>query len=222
MSLIRELPGKALRPRGWSPTKLFLSIEDELGPYRHLFKGRVLNAGAGNRDLSHLVEGELTNQDIPHGRHPGHIDIWAPLDDIPVDDGHFDAVICNAVLEHVLNPERVVAELARVLRPGGNFYLGVPFLQPEHLDPTDCQRYLAQGLRALCERHGFEVKEITPVHSVDTTLAWIIYEWLREERRIPQLIVGRLSYEVLSRRAVRSKVQVASVASAYRAICVRT
>ena len=44
-------------------------IEAELGPYRHLFKGRVLNAGAGSRDISDLVDGELFNQDIKAAPH---------------------------------------------------------------------------------------------------------------------------------------------------------
>jgi predicted O-methyltransferase YrrM len=200
---------------------LFPTIEDELGPYRHLFRGRVLNAGAGDRDLSPLVEGELVNQDIPHGLHPGHIDIWSPLEDIPVEDATFDAIVCNAVLEHVMDPEQVIAEFARVLKPGGVLYLGVPFMQPEHKDPTDSQRYTIDGLRALCDRHGLDVEIAEPVHSVETTFGWLLHDWLQAERRLPVLLVGRLVYAWLSRRAATSKHQVHSVASVYRAVAIR-
>jgi 2-polyprenyl-6-hydroxyphenyl methylase/3-demethylubiquinone-9 3-methyltransferase len=40
---------------------------------------------------------------------------------LPYDDGAFDAVVCVDVLEHVSDLSRVLAEVARVLRPGGLF-----------------------------------------------------------------------------------------------------
>jgi len=44
----------------------------------------------------------------------------------PVDDDGYDAVVCNYVLEHVENPEKTVAEIRRVLRPGGVFAFRTP------------------------------------------------------------------------------------------------
>lgn len=41
---------------------------------------------------------------------------------LPFQDGFFDAVTCFAVLHHLYDPEKVVAEAARVLKPGGVFY----------------------------------------------------------------------------------------------------
>jgi SAM-dependent methyltransferase len=38
---------------------------------------------------------------------------------LPLDDGSQDFVLCNSILEHVLDPPRVIAELRRVLAPGG-------------------------------------------------------------------------------------------------------
>jgi 2-polyprenyl-6-hydroxyphenyl methylase/3-demethylubiquinone-9 3-methyltransferase len=40
---------------------------------------------------------------------------------LPYGDGGFDAVVCVDVLEHVADLSRVLAEVARVLRPGGLF-----------------------------------------------------------------------------------------------------
>lgn len=47
-------------------------------------------------------------------------------DDWPVENGSYDAVVANYVLEHVQKPESLLAELRRALRPGGMFFFRVP------------------------------------------------------------------------------------------------
>jgi len=68
---------------------------------------------------------------------------------IPLSDAAVDAVVCQAVLEHVLDPVQVVREIRRVLRPDGVVYAEVPFLQPVHAGRFDFTRYTASGLRYL-------------------------------------------------------------------------
>jgi SAM-dependent methyltransferase len=199
--------------------EIFPSIEKELGPYRHYFKGKVLNAGAGRRDISSLVDGELFNQDLQDAP---HIDVAGPLHEIPVDDGFFDTIICNAVLEHVMNPEDVMAEFARVIRPGGALYLGVPFMQPEHKDPGDYQRYTLDGLALLVERHGFVVRERGVVHNVYTTLGWIAREWLTSADSYGYRVLRRVLFPWLARKSRVSRHQVHSLASAYRVVAARS
>jgi ubiquinone/menaquinone biosynthesis C-methylase UbiE len=63
------------------------------------------------------------------------------------------------VVEHVANPAAVVAELYRVIEPGGHL-IARPFLQPEHKVPTDFQRYTRDGLIDLLTDFGFSVTEI--------------------------------------------------------------
>ena len=205
-------------PPDLTMTEIFPPIEEELGSYRHLFKGKVLNAGAGMRDIGPLVEGKLYSQDIQPAP---HIDIEGPLHEIPVDDGFFDTIICNAVLEHVANPNEVLAELNRVCRDGGVLYLTVPFMQPEHLDPTDYQRYTLPGLERLVTRHGFEVTESGGVHSVYTTLAWIVREWLAPKQGFAAASMRRALYPYLRRKCRSSDEYVHSLASAYRVIGVK-
>ncbi len=57
-------------------------------------------------------------------RHAAHNDLSIRYDvgrgeELPYDDGAFDAVVCVDVLEHVQDLDRVMAEIARVLRPDG-------------------------------------------------------------------------------------------------------
>ncbi|HEU4885889.1 MAG TPA: class I SAM-dependent methyltransferase [Longimicrobium sp.] len=68
---------------------------------------------------------------------------------IPLRDGSVDAVWIQYVLEHVLDPWRVVAEIHRVLRPGGLVYAETPFLQHVHANAYDFTRFTHSGHRWL-------------------------------------------------------------------------
>ena len=61
-------------------------------------------------------------------------------------DGAFDAVLFTQVLEHVPEPARVLAELHRILRPGGTLYLTAPLVWELHELPHDYYRYTSEGL----------------------------------------------------------------------------
>lgn len=54
--------------------------------------------------------------------------VWVPLDDysVPLADASFDSVLCFETVEHFSSPERLVAELGRVTRPGGQMILTTP------------------------------------------------------------------------------------------------
>ncbi|NJP06938.1 MAG: class I SAM-dependent methyltransferase [Chloroflexaceae bacterium] len=62
--------------------------------------------------------------------------IWVPIADytLPFLDGSFDAILCFETVEHVAQPARLIAELARVTRAGGSMVLTTPnFLwEPVH------------------------------------------------------------------------------------------
>jgi len=53
---------------------------------------------------------------------------------LPFDDGTFDRVITSEVLEHIQDDVAAIAELARVLRPGGTFACTVPSWWPEKIN----------------------------------------------------------------------------------------
>ena len=80
----------------------FKSIEDELQDVLPFLKGRVLNAGCGNRDISDFLKKHYA-QDVEscdiQSLIPGAI--ICDLTAVPKEDGRYDAILCNAVLEHV-------------------------------------------------------------------------------------------------------------------------
>lgn len=68
---------------------------------------------------------------------------------LPIADASVDAVWIQAVLEHVLDPARVVAEIHRVLRPDGIVYAETPFMQQVHEGAYDFTRFTLSGHRWL-------------------------------------------------------------------------
>jgi len=78
-----------------------------------------------------------------------HVQFVADAHHIPLADGCFDAVVVQAVLEHVLQPAQVVAEIWRVLRPNGLVYAETPFMQQVHEGAYDFTRFTQSGHRYL-------------------------------------------------------------------------
>jgi SAM-dependent methyltransferase len=72
----------------------------------------------------------------------------------------FDVVICDQVLEHVVDPCTAVRTLFDLCKPGGYAVVAVPFLVRIHAAPGDYWRFTADGLRLLLERAGFEVGDV--------------------------------------------------------------
>ncbi|MFF3615434.1 class I SAM-dependent methyltransferase [Streptomyces sp. NPDC002580] len=89
---------------------------------------------------------------------------------IPLPPASVDAVLAQAVLEHVLDPAAVVAEIHRVLKAGGLVYAETPFLQQVHAGAHDFTRFTASGHRYLFRR--FEEIDAGPVAGPGTQMLW--------------------------------------------------
>jgi SAM-dependent methyltransferase len=138
---------------------------------------RLLDVGAGEspyRELFGHVRYE--NTDWEHSVHPGAraVDHVGPAHELPVPDATYDAVLCTQVLEHVPNPAAVVAELARVLRPGGRLYVTVPLAWELHELPFDFFRYTPHALSRLLADAGFVDHDIRPRNDCFSTLAQLM------------------------------------------------
>ena len=97
----------------------------------------------------------------------------ASLYELPFRDAAFDAVLCNHVLEHVPELPRALAELVRVLRPGGLLIVGVPnegclmgrarnrYVQPAIGRTTDHVHFFtASSLVAALRATGLAVQQV--------------------------------------------------------------
>jgi SAM-dependent methyltransferase len=138
---------------------------------------RVLDAGAGEAPYRELFgHCEYVTTDWTESVHPRarSADVIASLDDLPIADGSFDAVVCTQVLEHVKDPGRVLSELARVLRPGGRLCLTVPLAWPLHEEPFDFFRYTPHSLAVLLGAAGFVDVDVAPRNGYFATMAQLL------------------------------------------------
>ena len=96
--------------------------------------GSVLVVGCGDGTeaalLAELLNTEVTGIDISDAFHASakkRVELLvADARELPFPDGSFDIVFSYHALEHVASPERAVAEMRRVLRPRGGFWIGTP------------------------------------------------------------------------------------------------
>lgn len=128
-------------------------------------KGRALDVGCADRSIGSVL-GSLESylgMDYPgtanalYGTRP---DVYGDASRLPFADGAFDCVLLLDVLEHVDMPEAALAEAARVLRPGGDLLLTIPFAYPLHDLPHDFQRFTQVGLRRRLDAAGLRVEEL--------------------------------------------------------------
>jgi SAM-dependent methyltransferase len=127
--------------------------------------------GAAMDELEH-PKIELVETDAAHGPRTALI---CDGHSLPFADGSFDGVLAQCVLEHVVDPDRCVAEFHRVLRPGGVAYAETAFLQHVHGGRYDFNRYSELGHRRLFRR--FETVDSGAADGPATVVAWA-YEQL--------------------------------------------
>jgi len=129
------------------------------GTQRHKIEAALAAGGACNL--------RLTCVDVDAS---ADVDAFADAHCLPFREECFDAVVTTAVLEHVLRPEIVAAELARVLRTGGLLYSELPFIQQVHEGAYDFTRYTLSGHRRLLNR--YRELESGLVAGPGTALVW--------------------------------------------------
>jgi SAM-dependent methyltransferase len=131
-----------------------------LASHRAAVRGRLLDLGAGNQPLRAWYQpqaDQIVAVDVAPA--PG-LDVLCLASPLPFRDDIFDTIVCTSVLEHVDDAERAMAEMVRVLRPGGTVLMTVPFLYPTHEAPYDYWRTTHHGLRSLIERHGLQLADL--------------------------------------------------------------
>ena len=162
----------------------------------------VLDAGAGSAPYRKLfTHARYETADFAQfkGKKYAELDYVCDLTSIPVEDGRFDRVIFNQVLEHLPEPDLVLAELFRVVKPGGSVFCSVPLFYAEHGVPYDFYRFTQFGLRRMFQKAGFEVVSLRWLEGYFGTVA---YQFRTMHRALPADRRAVRALGVSRRRAV--------------------
>ena len=103
---------------------------------------------------------------------------------LPWSDGEFDRVVAAEVLEHVPEDDAAIAELARVLRPGGTMAVTVPRWLPEkvcwalsseyhQVEGGHVRIYRGDELAGKLERAGLRVTGRSHAHGLHAPYWWL-------------------------------------------------
>jgi len=98
---------------------------------------RVLDVGAGACRYAYLfAHCRYVAMDVAMAAGAvRRLDVIADIARLPLEDQAFDVVLCTEVIEHVPEPIHAIGEIARILRPGGEFLLTAPLGSGLHQVP---------------------------------------------------------------------------------------
>ncbi len=200
LGLADALPGRAAaRLRAARDRVLF--PEAQTGPEQ--WQRVVLNAEV-DAHIRSLGPAGLSAAEISGAGRAGHgwrqftsldypeFDLCAPLEG----RGTYDVVICEQVIEHVVDPWAAVRNLRGLCRPGGHVIVSTPFLIRVHELPAygmpDFWRFTPRGLRTLVESSGLVVDQVGQwgnrscvLGNFDTWPAYRRWHSLRNEPDLP-------------------------------------
>lgn len=130
--------------------------------------------GLGANELYRNGSIELVGTDVYASQYTALV---ADAHRLPFEDGVFDGVWVQAVLEHVLEPATIADEIHRVLRRGGLVYAETPFMQQVHERAYDFSRFTQSGHRWLFKR--FSEVSAGPIGGAGVALVWSIRYFCR-------------------------------------------
>lgn len=121
------------------------------------------------------------------------VDVIADAGRLPFTDGQYDLVICTQTIQYVANPFEAMAEIRRVLKPGGFMLLSVPAIYPAD-SPSDGWRLYPAAIRHLTAE--FSTTEIAAEGGSVVGLFRTLNVWLHWFMR-PEWLRGLFAYTVI-------------------------
>ena len=197
--------------------KSILSAITAVLPQLH---GTVLDIGCGRMPYSSLILSPATRvqqyigMDLGIERYGSPDVVWDGLR-MPFGDGSVDCAVATEVFEHTPEPELVIREACRVLKPGGLIFFTVPFVWPLHNAPHDFYRFTPYAMERYLARAGFREIDLRPHNGWDASLAQMLALWAtrRPMSRAKRSVIARVAV-VFVRMLLRFERQPVSFATA--------
>lgn len=164
-------------------TSIFNALKENL----IYFKGDLLDIGCGkmpykNYILEHSTVEKYVGLDIDDALEYDQsvkADYTWDGKTMPFVEASFECAFGTEVLEHCPEPEVVLKEVYRVLKPEGIFFFTVPFLWNLHEVPHDEYRYTPFSLQRHLENSGFRDIEIKATGGWHASMAQMLGLWVR-------------------------------------------
>ena len=152
--------GPSLPAHSWIIGDLLGKIYSKV--IKEYVRGVLIDLGCGNAPLYLLYRyyaNEIICVDWQQSIHDAvHTDLFCDLNsEIALADQSADTVICTDVMEHLYHPQKLFAEISRILLPGGKAIVGTPFLYWLHEEPFDYFRYTPFALKHFCEQNQLKI-----------------------------------------------------------------
>ena len=121
------------------------------------FSGHVLDVGAGSQFFRRYLAKTVSYRALELKREE-HLFGWEEDShnrdfydgtEMPYGNETFDNILCLDVLEHSENPEQLISEIARILKPAGTAVISAPFSSKWHYIPHDYWRFTPSGFKKL-------------------------------------------------------------------------
>lgn len=168
------------------------SLASNIKAFAPLLKGKLLDFGCGRKPYENLFNvDEYIGLDIEvsgHNHQNSKVDVFYDGKVIPFANETFDSLFCSEVLEHVFEPNDILAEINRVLKKDALAIITVPFCWNEHEVPYDYARYSSFGISYLLEKNNFEIVQIRKSGSfarvVGQLVVLYVFEIFRKYKRV--------------------------------------
>jgi SAM-dependent methyltransferase len=155
----------------------------DLGCGRGYWAGKAARAGA--EVIAYDVKRERVERAAL--RYPRVRFVHGSAEDTGLEDESFDVVLILSVLEHTADPERVLAEIARVLRPGGRLALTTDTFDDERWRPSRERHAARWDVRRFFGRA--EIGELLARNGLTVTWSKALFGF----RWAPQLLRARMA-----------------------------
>lgn len=149
-------------------------LDAEMPPGRG---GRLLDVGCGSALWKPFLMGridEYVGLDVKAGP---DVSIVASAEAMPIPDHSFDWIFSVSAVEHIPDAQSAMAEMHRVLKPGGVAVIGIPFIWGIHGEPHDYRRWTPHGLKKLAA--AFSACEVHQAGNVVTNYLLVQNYYLR-------------------------------------------
>lgn len=180
----KEFLAMPLKPRTMGFYSVRTAILESVKTETKSFYGQILDVGCGFMPYRKLIESnpqvvKYIGMDLEKPTYYGHIepDLKWNGGTIPLAADTADCVMATEFLEHYAEPEKILKEILRVLKPGGKFFATVPFIWNLHEIPYDEYRYTPYSLERHLKNAGYKNIEIKSLGGWNCAFAQMIGLW---------------------------------------------